>query len=156
MPTAAQLVAGGFPGRVAWNKGNKFSSPCRICGKMVEYSKYGKKVATCSIVCLIILKKSIAKNYSPPSRLGQRISKARHKRITTQGYIELYEGDTPAFRKLEHRSVMEDFLERKLDRKEHVHHIDGDKTNNSIGNLLLMDIREHGRLHSHGRSFKNG
>lgn len=33
------------------------------------------------------------------------------------------------------------------DKKEQVHHIDGDKNNNSIGNLLLVNVTEHSRIH---------
>ena len=47
----------------------------------------------------------------------------------------------------EHRYVMELHLKRKLDRKEYVHHIDGNKLNNSISNLQLMSINEHTKLH---------
>lgn len=31
---------------------------------------------------------------------------------------------------------------------EHVHHIDGDFTNNNIENLVVIDIREHGKIHA--------
>lgn len=48
----------------------------------------------------------------------------------------------------EHTYVMESHLERKLTRGEVVHHIDGDKTNNSIENLHLMSVAEHNRCHA--------
>ena len=34
-------------------------------------------------------------------------------------------------------------LDRCLERWEHVHHVDGDRANNSPRNLRVMDIREH-------------
>lgn len=46
-----------------------------------------------------------------------------------------------------HRYVMEQHLGRKLLESEHVHHIDGDKSNNDISNLQVMDIKEHSKLH---------
>jgi hypothetical protein len=130
-----------------WNKGFKKSTPCEICGILIKYSKWGRPVKTCSNKCLHELKSKIGKNYVLPSRLGKRVKTAKHKQITTQGYIELYEGDTPIFRQLEHRKVMEHYLGRKLSKREQVHHINHNKTDNGIKNLLLIDISEHTKLH---------
>jgi hypothetical protein len=47
----------------------------------------------------------------------------------------------------EHRIVMEKALGRKLNTKEFVHHIDGNKANNNINNLKVMNIKDHARLH---------
>lgn len=47
-----------------------------------------------------------------------------------------------------HRRIMEENLGRKLESFERVHHIDGDKENNSIDNLcLLSSEKEHAKLH---------
>lgn len=46
------------------------------------------------------------------------------------------------------RILMEEKLGRPLDPSEDVHHIDGDKTNNSIDNLALVAHGEHQRLHN--------
>jgi hypothetical protein len=48
----------------------------------------------------------------------------------------------------QHRKLMEDFLGRKLKRNEHVHHINGDKTDNRIYNLVVLLDSEHQSLHS--------
>ena len=48
-----------------------------------------------------------------------------------------------------HRAVMEEVLGRRLTSKEIVHHIDGDKWNNSPDNLQVMTQSEHIRLHLH-------
>lgn len=47
-----------------------------------------------------------------------------------------------------HRVIMENHINRLLLPTEIVHHIDGNKFNNDISNLRLMDSKEHNRMHS--------
>jgi hypothetical protein len=48
----------------------------------------------------------------------------------------------------EHRLVMEEYLGRKLEKEEVVHHIDGDRSNNNIDNLMLFkNVGEHTSYH---------
>ena len=47
-----------------------------------------------------------------------------------------------------HRYVMEAYLGRKLLHNEVIHHIDGDKHNNDIANLILVTHREHSVIHN--------
>jgi hypothetical protein len=63
-----------------------------------------------------------------------------HPFATKNGYV------------LYHRIVMENELNRLLTENEIVHHIDGNKFNNSVENLEVMNNREHARLHAHQRT----
>ncbi len=51
----------------------------------------------------------------------------------------------------EHRIAMEKLIGRTLSRKEHVHHRNGNKLDNSIENLEVISSSEHARLHMKGR-----
>ena len=68
-------------------------------------------------------------------------------------------GEGKAYRKLlgrhEHRRIAEQKLGRPLRKGEVVHHIDGDKLNNSPGNIAVLPSQaEHARLHAKQRRAK--
>lgn len=48
---------------------------------------------------------------------------------------------------LEHRFLMNRKLGKKLDRTEIVHHLDGNKLNNSLDNLFLTNNKDHVAIH---------
>lgn len=77
--------------------------------------------------------------------------RAGETRIGWNGYKEIFVVDD-LYRKgngwrREHIIVMENFLGKKIPKGMVVHHIDNDKTNNNLSNLILCTTKEHNRLH---------
>lgn len=62
--------------------------------------------------------------------------KATYKKISLNG-----------IRILEHRHIMELYLNRKLSSDEHVHHINHNHLDNRIENLEILSISEHAKKH---------
>ncbi len=107
---------------------------CLTCKKDFLVSPSRIKAKTCSRVCLFpMLGKLIARSYD-----GKRIGwKGKN------GYIYIgIEGK----QFLQHRIVIEKHLGRKLKKKEQVHHLNRDRTDNRIENLTVMLRSEHARL----------
>jgi hypothetical protein len=99
----------------------------------------------CSFSCAGKVNVKLIKNRSGGASLERHWNWGGGSNKTTQGYIETHV--TSKKRKLQHRLVMEQYLGRELGRTEQVHHINGDKTDNSITNLVVMTPAEHTRLH---------
>ncbi len=72
---------------------------------------------------------------------GRSVSSGRRK----DGFYTLILVDGKYIK--EHRHVMQQHLGRKLERHEHVHHLNGVKTDNRVENLVVLTISEHGRVH---------
>lgn len=122
----------------------KILKKCLICGKHFYYYKSSKKDRKCcSIACSAKYKKKIG--HKPPVKIGKEHYRWKGgKDITNQGYYRI---TVNGKRVLEHRYLMEKKIGRKLFRYEHIHHIDGNKLNNNIENLLLVSPRQHQNIH---------
>lgn len=109
------------------------ASYCRPCAsKLTGRAKVGKPI-----------------NATPtPARQGARSGNWKGGRfIASDGYVMVYVG--PRQHRKEHFLVMEKHLGRSLVRGEVVHHIDTDKLNNDLGNLLhLPDESAHQKIHA--------
>lgn len=156
----------------------KFLIQCDFCGKEFErydYQLKNKKHYFCSRQCLADFsnKKKNPDRYSElkdytkmsenltninrelnPTRMTASVrEKLRHSRLGSG------KGKTYAkyYGKHEHRIVAETILGRKLKSGEIVHHIDGNKRNNSIYNILVLPSQsEHAKLHARERKFWEG
>lgn len=73
------------------------------------------------------------------------------RRVKRSGYVEVYCPEHPNANKrkcvYEHQLVMEKAIGRYIAPGEVIHHIDGNKSNNDISNLLLLANSEHAKLH---------
>lgn len=103
------------PNRVSWNKGKQLSEEHRL---KISQANLGKK--------------------SHRWKGGRTIEQT--------GYAVIYRPDHPGkkVRKnyvYEHRYVMEKYLGRSLNKGEEIHHIDGDRQNNNIDNLILFESK---------------
>ena len=66
-------------------------------------------------------------------------------RLNSHGYFWVMTDD--GTRKPLHRIIFEDFYRIKLPKNIHIHHVDGNKTNNEIWNLIPLTNKEHAGLH---------
>jgi len=57
--------------------------------------------------------------------------------------------------KYQHREIVSFYLGRPLSSREAVHHVDGNKVNNNINNLKLMDRSDHATLHLDSKRAKS-
>lgn len=101
------------------------------------------------------------KHYAQWRATGDPIPRVRptygeKRRVTTQGYVEIYEpGHALAYKDgyvLEHRKVAWD-AGLLTDPALIVHHVDEDKANNDLSNLRVKTNPDHARDHAQERGF---
>ncbi len=128
---------------------------CPNCGETRHIQRvninYGLKKNTFTGLCHICRTRQMGKRYGKLNR-REKNGKWKGGRYTdSSGYgSRTIQPDNPFFcmadsnnRVLEHRLIVAIHLRRPLLSDEHVHHIDGNKTNNNIENLVLMSSAKH-------------
>ena len=115
-------------------RGNIIQLKCPECGKYIEMLESVYKVRS-----------KHQKNFFCSSDFVRDTGvKKRNGFWYENGYKVLY-NDGNSIK--EHIYIIEQHIGRKLLPNEVVHHIDKDKTNNNISNLLLLTQSEHSKLH---------
>lgn len=80
------------------------------------------------------------------------------RHVSSDGYWMITKRTGKGFRGYqtfrEHRMIMERYIGRVLDPNEDVHHINGDKLDNRIENLKLIEHGSHTKLHGHLQKWK--
>lgn len=120
---------------------SKINILCQECSK--SYERTVKQVNA-------VVKRSgkwTCKKCAVTNRNKSRSSKIGETRITEDGYVveKTHNGWL-----LQHRIIMQAILGRKLSTSELVHHIDGNKSNNSKENLRIESWGEHTKHHHTG------
>ena len=140
--------------------------PCAWCGQLIQ--RYPSQITgknTCSRQCQ---SQARSKQHNPQGYRDFVNTEGMSKNMTQLNYklnptrmtpevreklrmARLGSGEGKAYEKTygrhTHRVVMEEKLGRLLHAGEVVHHIDGNKRNNSPDNLMMMTQSEHARLH---------
>jgi hypothetical protein len=80
------------------------------------------------------------------SKKGKRSSNWKGGIIKTNGYVKVWDSETQKY-VFQHRKIVEESIGRKLTNSEDVHHINYNKEDNSIENLMLITKSEHSKLH---------
>ena len=124
-----RCLNGSFNGGIPWNKGR------RVKDETIDNERYLKGIRT---------SRKYGKEH-PNYKNGYWINKSGYKVIQYQNQIKRV-----SVRIFEHRLVMEKCLRRRLEDWECVHHINGDKLDNRVENLLVVDRSEHTKLHHDG------
>lgn len=108
---------------------------CKVCSKNFKPKSLRNKNFFCSLSCFHKNTKGKARKSIRMSWGYRYLFLPNHPDSSKQGYIA------------EHRLIGEQKLNRRLFKKEVVHHIDGNRENNNPENLVVCSRREHNEHH---------
>jgi endogenous inhibitor of DNA gyrase (YacG/DUF329 family) len=115
---------------------------CLTCGTVKEFPQSLKR-KFCSLKCWHEYEKTLG---------GSEHFNRKNGKWLDHGYYRVSDGHNGW--DYEHRLVMEAHIGRKLTSKEHVHHIDNDKKNNKISNLMLFPTNSaHQKYHGRYKKY---
>jgi endogenous inhibitor of DNA gyrase (YacG/DUF329 family) len=137
----------GVDSKTIWSWMKKFNIPCKekhfrkravkicpVCGKEFEVFWHDRnKTIYCSNKCRLY---ALHRN-----KIKKIINEEFY--VNSRGYISKFGSWGRGY----HVEIMEKMIGRKLKKNESVHHINLDKQDNSIENLLLLTENEHQKLH---------
>lgn len=120
-------------GRVRKVRNNVFKE-CEECGKLLMINqslitKQNQQTFFCDAKC-----RDKFRSFG-----GNNIWKGGY--IHGSGYVYVSRGESKRY--LQHRAVMEEYLGRKLSKKEHVHHLNGIRSDNRLENLMVVNYLKH-------------
>ena len=121
---------------------------CEECGDTFVDKKTSS--VFCNLSCSGKRNARLIKNHRGGASLDRHWNWKGGGTVIKSGYREIPLGKKNK-KILEHRLVMEQHLGRKLGTKEHVHHINGNKLDNRVENLIVLDPSEHQRVHNQRR-----
>lgn len=149
---------------VSYSRTKKISHwECDQCN--ITFTKVGlpSNYATTNSYCKLCISKfgvaKLAGQAGYDSKVKNKFSNRVGKVVSgKENYPEVYIGKDYPYRPggyrciREHIFVMETHLQRRIEKGEVVHHIDGDKRNNDLSNLYLTTVAEHNKLHAESES----
>jgi hypothetical protein len=114
------------------------------------------KLCECGCGRKLIDTKRFIKHHVLYTSHNNRRGRKKHKIINTQGYVMIFRPDHPRAHTngyiFEHILVMEEYLNRALTKDEIIHHIDRNRQNNDISNLLIVTSQTHPCVHASQRA----
>ena len=139
----------------------RIPKPCEICGEII--SNPSKRTKFCSTKCqhesyripkIDLICTHCKKNYQVQyHRTNSKFcsdnckyafqKKQTNEIIGSKGYVQVRSSGSSKYR-AKHRVVMEAHLGRPLKSEETIHHINQDKKDNRLENLIVLSQREHG------------
>jgi len=126
---------------------------CFHCEQEFYVPAYRAQLAKyCSRKCLALDKPEVGQKARDNSPIMRRARALKNKNIPARRYKTIVVNGKQV---REHRWIMEQHLERKLEPWEHVHHIDGNYLNNNINNLEVLSNADHQRKELSEWSDKN-